>query len=316
MVREPLIPLLLGACLAGCDQEAEPALARAEAVLGSGSPAAPPAASAEPCSVTEAAVPLPEEVRETSGLARSRRDPALFWTHNDRGNGPDLFAVDASGALRGRVRLAVESVDWEDVEVGPCAEGTCLYVADIGDNDADRETVTVYRLPEPAADAADPLPAVALRARYPDGPRDAESLFVLPSGAIYLVTKGREGPVALYRFPDAAGPGEVATLERVREILPEPSDERHRVTAATASPDGRRVAIRSYATLYLYPAAALVGGGAVEATEVDLAPLDEAQGEGLAMGDDGSVWLTSEAESRRDAPRLGRMRCSLPGAED
>ena len=34
---------------------------------------------------------------------------------------------------------------------------------------------------------------------------------------------------------------------------------------------------------------------------VDLEPLDEAQGEALVLGDDGTVWLTSEAEKKNGA---------------
>ena len=54
-------------------------------------------------------------VPETSGLAVSRRTPGLLWTHNDSGNEAVLFAIDASGTDRGRVRLPIRTRDWEDV---------------------------------------------------------------------------------------------------------------------------------------------------------------------------------------------------------
>ena len=69
--------------------------------------------------------------------------------------------------------------NWEDIAVGPCPQGTCLYIADIGDNKATTETITVYRAPEPAPGDTRPSTPSA-HAIYPDGPQDAEALVVLP----------------------------------------------------------------------------------------------------------------------------------------
>lgn len=261
------------------------------------------------CRATGAAR-LPAEVRESSGLAKSLIRPGVLWTHNDRGAGPDLFAVDESGRLLQRVRVSVPAVDWEDIEIAPCEAGTCLYVGDIGDNDANRETITIYRIAEPDANARD-APAIALEARFPEGPRDAESLFALPTGDLFLVTKGRRQGIALYRYPAPQRPQEVVLLERVRELFPEPENAGDRVTAAAATPDGRWVGIRTYRALYIYAARRLVSGSGVEPAVIDLTPLAEGQGEGLAMADDGTVWLSSEAESKRSSPALNRLECSL-----
>ncbi len=255
---------------------------------------------------------LPAEVRETSGLARGRRSPGVLWTHNDSGAEPELFALDEGGRVVGRVRVeGAEARDWEDLEAGPCEGGSCLYVADTGDNAGRREEVVVYRVPEPAPGDERTAPAVALRARYPEGPRDAEALFVLPGGEVFVVTKGRHDPVTLYRFPAPLRPGETVTLERVRELRPRPVVPFDWVTAATASPNGEWVGVRSYRALYLYRAAELTGSGAAEPLVVDLAPLAERQGEAVAIDDDGTVWLTSEAETE-GLPGMSRLRCTLP----
>src|SRR5215208_316535 len=54
-------------------------------------------------------------VNESSGIAASRLDPGLFWTHNDSGDDPFIYAFDREGKRRGvwRVRQA-EARDWED----------------------------------------------------------------------------------------------------------------------------------------------------------------------------------------------------------
>lgn len=297
------------ALFAGCGG-AEPEVALADRTAAAVAVAEP---GVPTCRVADAAQPLPAEVRESSGLAQSRRAPELFWTHNDAGHGPDLFALDAGGALVRQVSVTgAEAVDWEDLAAGPCGEGDCLYIGDIGDNDAERDRITIYRLSEPEGDVAGTAAAEPLHARFPDGPRDAESLFVLPSGDLFVVTKGRRGPVALYRYPAPQRPGETVTLERVRELFPEPEDNDDRVTGATASPDGNWVGVRTYRTLYLYPTSALVGGEVVEPTQVDLQPLGQEQGESVAIARDGTVLMTSEAENRDGRPGWSRLACTFP----
>ncbi|HEX5727528.1 MAG TPA: hypothetical protein VFX98_18795 [Longimicrobiaceae bacterium] len=266
----------------------------------------------EVCRVEQALTPLPDDIHESSGVAASRAHPGVFWTHNDSGD-PVLFAVDASGRLAGQVRVrGAEVEDWEDVAVGPCpGGGDCLYLADIGDNQAERPAVTVWRVPEPAPGDAETRPAEAIRLRYPDGAQDAEALFVLPDGRIHLLTKGETGPVALYRVPAGTAAGATATLERVRELAGDDVGRARRVTGASASADGEWVAVRTLRTLAFYPAGALLGGGAVGPRQMDLGSLDEAQGEGVGFAADGAVLLTSEGGKKKDPATFARLACTL-----
>lgn len=297
------IALLASTCFAGCgDADSRPV---------DDDPGRMAITSASTCEVVQAAVALPREIEETSGLARGINDPARFWTHNDAGHAAELFAIGASGGSAERVRVAgAESVDWEDIEAAPCEAGACLYIGDIGDNDAGRARITIYRIPEPAAGATETEHAEALHARFADGPRDAEALFAV-GGDLYIVNKGRNEAIALYRYRGPQRTDETVTLERLRELLPQPHDKDDFVTAATATPDGRWVGVRTYRTLYVYPAPALVGGGTVEPLVFDLSSLGEAQGEGLAMADDGTVWVSSEADGREDRPRWSHIRCAF-----
>lgn len=302
MIRRIATLVVFPLLLAGCQ---EPRDAASQTVAAAD-------ARTATCEVVAPGRTLPAEVRETSGLARSARDPGLFWTHNDAGNAPELFAVNEAGELVQRVRVAgAQLVDWEDLDVGPCGDGACLYIADIGDNDAQRDRLTVYRVAEPAAGATETGAAQALHARYPDGPRDAEALFVDASGTMYIVTKGRETGIALYRWPAGSAPGEVVTLERVRELFPRPSTELDRVTAATTTPSGRWVGIRTYRTLFLVRADQLLGDGVLDPIQMDLSGAGHGQGESLVLGDDGTVWLSGEAESG-GRPQWARLKCAFP----
>lgn len=268
------------------------------------------------CRVDVKTASLPGGVTETSGAALSRAHPGILWTHEDSGNEPEVVAVDARGALAGRVRLpGARNRDWEDMARGPCGAGTtgdCLYLADIGDNEARHGTVRLYRVPEPAPRDAETAPPEEFRARYPGGPRDAEALAVLPDGAVYVITKGRDTPVEVYRWPTPLSAGNTVTLERLRELAPQPDQPGGMVTAAAASPDGRHVAIRSYGGLAFYRVEDLAVEGARPVLEVDLTPLGEPQGEGLAMGADGAVVLTTEGTGRLAPAALSRLTCVLP----
>ena len=264
--------------------------------------------SGQLCRVDTAGVALPATVHESSGVAAGS---GVLWTHNDSGD-PVLVAVGIDGAPRGIVRVTGAAVqDWEDVAEGPCPGGRCLYVADIGDNQAARPRITVYRVPVPAPGDAATRPAEAFHATYPDGPQDAEALFVTGDGGVFVVSKGETGPVALYRFPREMRAGAVSRLERVRELAPAQGKRSDRITGAAASAQGW-VALRTLRSVAFYRAGDLASGAATEPLRFDLAPLKEAQGEAVAFGEGGVVHLTSEGVKKNDPATLARLACSLP----
>jgi hypothetical protein len=270
------------------------------------------AAQTHTCRISEAPRNISVDVRETSGLTVGRRNPNVLWTHNDSGNQPEIFAITPDGTVRARVRIEGATLtDWEDIEAGKCGSDDCLYIADIGDNAGARKTVRVYEVVEPLVPAGTARVARMLEASYQDGPQDAEAIFRLaPTNDIYVVTKGRQKSVKVYRW-SAAGANGRGLLQLVREIAPRAKDERDRVTAASASPSGKLVAIRTYRTLWVYRAADLLGSGAPLVT-YSLAPVNEKQGEALTLDDQGRIWLSSEAEDPRDRPTLAQLTCTLP----
>src|SRR4051795_12516953 len=71
-------------------------------------------------------------IREASGIVQSRRFPGIFWTHNDSGNPPSLFAVTREGSLVREYKVAVPNVDWEDIAIDDDGH---LYLGEIGNND-------------------------------------------------------------------------------------------------------------------------------------------------------------------------------------
>jgi len=186
------------------------------------------------------------DLRESSGIVASPRHPGAYWTMNDSGNAPVLYAVDATGRTLGTCRLrGARNVDWEDIAAD--ADGR-LYVADIGNNSRSRSALTIYALPEPdPTKTSTAAVAETFRFRYPpaDGRFDAEAMFVR-KGWAYVITK-EPLTARLYRVRLVRGASDVVEAEPLGRL-----PKARWITAADISPDGRRIAALSYTTLYVY----------------------------------------------------------------
>ena len=244
------------------------------------------------------------DVPEASGVAASHLTANLLWTINDSG-APRLFALDENGDRKGAVTVAQARItDWEDVSISRCATGSCVYIGDIGDNDSHRSTVVLYRLPEPSPHEKT-RQADRMEVRYPDGPRDAEAMFVLPGGQIYVISK--ESPAIVYRTTQFT-PGTTATLERVMTL---PFGH---ITDAEASADGRRVVMRTKEEAIFYRTDDLVHGDVGHGTVFPVMPLSEPQGEGITFGSGDSVFLIGEGGGKKAPGTFLRLECPVPGA--
>jgi hypothetical protein len=249
---------------------------------------------------------------ESSGIAASRAHPGVFWSHNDSGGGPYLYAFDRGGKPFGQWRVAgARSNDWEDIAIGPGPEAgaTYLYIGDIGDNNRNRRDVTVYRVaePDPRGGAAQTVPAEMFRLEYPDGPHDAECLMVHPrTGDVYIVTKARgaDSATSVYKAAAPLRTGKRIALRRLGELtLPSASPITMlvgRVNGGDISPDGTRAVVCDY--FGAWEAVLPAGAGNFDAIwKADWKPLQlgaRAQGEAVCYRHDGrAVLATSEGES-------------------
>jgi hypothetical protein len=311
--RVPAVAVAAATLLAASGCRADAAPPRAE--RGDSTPASRAAAAEAQCAVLRKELSLPEGLSESSGLAESRIRPGVYWTHNDSGHDSDLFAVDPDGQLIDQVTVqGATNRDWEDIASGRCPEdsGNCLYIADTGDNagGGGKHTVRLAVVAEPAAGATTAA-AREFSARLPGKRTDIEAMALLPDGRIYLVSKGIDEDIQLFRWPTPLVAGTEATLERVRRLAPKAEELGDRVTGASASPDGRWVAVRTYAALAFYRTADFLGtGGPV--SQLDLEPLGESQGEAVSLANDGTVLLTSEGTGRHIPGTIARLRCMLP----
>lgn len=177
---------------------------------------------------------------------KSRRFNDLFWTHNDSGDRPRIFAATREGRSIGTVEISnARNIDWEDIAIDDVG---FLYLCDIGNNQNRRTDLVVYRVPE-----VDPKRArtATVAARFPfryPGLRspDAEACF-FANGAIYILTKehGVE-ETFLYRL-DLSRPEREQIIPLVGK-----AEIDGRVTAADLSSDGSRLTVLTYTAIHLF----------------------------------------------------------------
>lgn len=244
----------------------------------------------------------PKALRELSGIAASHRHPGVYWAHNDSNNEGTLFAIDERGEVLARYVLrGLRPRDAEDVALGPCAPGSqesCIFLADIGDNLARRREVWIGRLPEPRSLDDGTLVLEADSFRYPDGPRNAESLLVDPrSGALYVITKTVHGLGDVFRLDGLGSPGGGRAVPVAR--LPAPATLARLTTAADAHRSGEHVLLRTYAGVWELRrpgAASLEEVFAAKPVAITGAPQLQAEGATYTTDREGYL-LASEEES-------------------
>ena len=298
-------------------------------LVGMVAPAAPAAPSAcdgfEPVEVG-GTVAEPRLV-ELSGLAASPGHADVLWAHNDSGGAAELYAFAEDGTSLGAHPVeSADAVDWEDMAAGPAPNGTdaVLYIGDIGDNDASRPTVTVYRVHEPEetplAPGAPLTEVEAIELRYPDGPSDAEALLIDPrTGDLVIVTKSLLGMSRVLTTPAASlVPGApVAMIDAGGLRVPLPPDPAPgfpgtAITGGDVSPDGSIVLLRTYRSVLAFPRAADQTLAEALQGEPCFAPqAEEQQGEAVAFTNDGSAFVTISEGAN---PAINRIGSSQPAA--
>jgi hypothetical protein len=212
------------------------------------------------------------EIIESSGLIA---EDGRFATINDSGDSGRVFTVDPSDGET----VAVTSWDGEpsDIEAISTLPDGNLLVGDIGDNLAERASIELLRVPFGEDGTVEP---VSYELRYPDGPHDAEALLVHPeTGQVLIVAKEFIG--GLYAAPTKLSADGDNELELIGEdLLPIATD-------GAFFPDGKHFVLRGYgdAAFYRWPSLEPVG-------EIELP--EQEQGEGIAVDQDGTVYLSSE----------------------
>ncbi|MGC2238760.1 MAG: hypothetical protein WA584_21575 [Pyrinomonadaceae bacterium] len=202
------------------------------------------------------------DVIESSGIAVSKCQPDVFWTHNDSDDDAFIYAFNSKGENLGTWRVAgAKNNDWEDISEFKNAAGECfLYIGDIGDNAYKHEEHEIYRVREPQVtgagksstrkNAQNTEPSETIKFNYPDEKYNAETLFVHPqTGDIYILTKRKQNPSGVYKLAANYSSDKTNTVKKIAEITV-PSIPNGLLTGGDISPDGRRIIVCDYFDAY------------------------------------------------------------------
>lgn len=205
------------------------------------------------------------EIKESSGIAASRCNENVYWTHNDSSDSGDdnfIFALNRKGEKLGTWQVTgAANFDWEDIAALKDRSGSCyLFIGDIGNNVRARDVFVVYKVKEPKVADSDngstirnPLKtelADKIEFEYPDMRRDSEALMVEPfSGEIYILSKRFSGSSGIYKLNEDYSLTRKNKLKKIGEFKV-PTIPTGMVTGGDISPDGRRVVVCDYFNAY------------------------------------------------------------------
>lgn len=205
----------------------------------------------------------PGIVNEASGLADSRNMNGYLWTHQDSGYPSELFLVSKDGKnIRKYSVPDTDFLDWEDIASGPGPQQgvNYLYIGDIGGNAHPfRQTCTINRVRE-ISNPDENFKQGAVEKiifRYPDGPKDAETLMLDPVTLDLYVVSKETSRINLYRLPYPQDAGSVITAELTGAI---PGIKTNGLppslftspTSGDISFDGKEIIVKTYTSVYYW----------------------------------------------------------------
>lgn len=166
-------------------------------------------------------------------------------------------------------------------------------MADFGDNQAKRKTVSIYHFPEPqnVRKSATISQIEEIRFRYPEGKRDAEALFYdSVSDSLFIITK-RERKVRLYALPSTSDQDTVLEARWLAEL------PFRMIVAADLRVKGQELIIKEYNQIMYWKRRPGESVSQMLSRPAILLPYTpELQGESIAWRADGSGFYTVSEE--------------------
>lgn len=178
-------------------------------------------------------------VVESSGLAFSVKHRDLAYTMNDSNNRGTVYAIQVStGRVVGRVDLArFDLQDPESIAVDPQGR---LWLADLGDNDEDRDDASILSFDEPGPGEAEPAGVQRFPVTFPDDPKNVEAMLVHPTTRqVLLINKVESGSATLYSLPQVLRAGQDNAATDLGRTMPA------NVADAAFTPDGRHALVKT-----------------------------------------------------------------------
>jgi hypothetical protein len=251
-----------------------------------------------------------ERLDELSGLVTTDGGYVAVNDGSDEPSHRRIFYVAKDGKdckVTRTVKFPSKPDDTEDMALAP--DGT-LWIGDIGSNEAKRKTIGLWKL-APGADEP-----VLYKVSYPGDGHNAETLVLDGDGTPIIITKEPfagelfvpTGPLSREKTTPLRSTG-LVRISLTTTSNPHGIAGRAVLTGGTNSPDGTKVALRTYADAFEYE---VKNGDVVSALTVgspETVPLpDEPQGEAIAYTRDGTALVTA---SEATNPKIRRYASAL-----
>jgi len=240
------------------------------------------------------------ELREASGLASSKKNPGVLWSHNDTKDKNRIYAMSGNGKHLGVYLVKnADDRDWEDIAVGPGPEisKSYIYIGNIGDNDLEHDIKYVYRCEEPVVSTTQSATAETienvdvLQFRFPDGKHDAEALMLDQFTKDYYIVSKNNANTYVYKAVYPQPLTTIDTLECVDTL------DMTDVVAGDISPDGLEILIKTYKKVYYWKrTASETIQAALKRNPISVSYREEPKGEGMAWDYNGSGYFTISEE--------------------
>ncbi|MDI3321201.1 hypothetical protein [Pinibacter soli] len=238
-----------------------------------------------------------QEYNELSGIASSVANPGVLYVHEDDAGTNTIALTNALGDDLGKLVLDnISTRDVEDIRVGPGPEAgkTYIYFADIGDNNASRKTITVYRFEEPVLKDLSGSSVIHMQSidkielAYPKGAVNAETLLVDPVTKDIFIASKETLRSTIY---SAAYPQSLTVTIVLKSVVKTNFDL---LTSGDISPDGSEMVLRNKGQIWYWKRNAGQSVAQTILTAPQTAPYagNEHQGEGICFMYDGSGYLT------------------------
>ena len=252
---------------------------------------------------------LDSTVAETSGLLYLN---GQIWTFNDSGGEAALYSFDrnSGGVIHKTIISNATNTDWEDIAV----DDLYIYVADVGNNYASRDTVTIYRISksgllsgEPSIDH-DGIISLSFDEPVVQNSRgfsshDCEALFAYGDSLFLFSKNWVDASTSVYVIPSVPGHYHIKHKYRYEARL--------LVTGADLFPDKNQVALVGYRN---YNPIVITYGFAEDPGKIDCGgkarryPLRRGrQVEGICFDPEGEIYISSEKSIQKQTLfKLGR----------
>ncbi|XP_069107311.1 uncharacterized protein [Argopecten irradians] len=199
-------------------------------------------------------------IDEASGLCTSRINANIIYSHNDKGDGPKIYALSSlNGELKTTIHIhGANNYDWEDIACGLCDDngGRCIYIADTGDHGGDGARNIIYKIREPVlADnhrniTVDIESKIAFQ--WSPHQQDCETLMMDPQRNIYLISKVNGGRGKIGMINSTAWNNSSVKVNVDNLVTIPLSTNSNDPTGGDIAPNGRDILVQTKHQLYYW----------------------------------------------------------------